>query len=297
VSSPPSGVLLVDKPEGPTSHDIVQVVRRRLRTREVGHTGTLDPMATGLLVLCIGSATRLVPYLTEQGKAYSGVLRLGVTTTTEDRCGEVVLVRDGTTVSDSMLDEAIAGLIGPQQQRPPAYSAIKVGGVRSHALARAGVEVEHALREVEIVSFDRTSRDGPLVGFTVRVSKGTYVRSLARDLGERLGCGAHLTALRRLSVGAFDVEGAPQPDEVVRPEVEGARGWLTPAQALEGWPTYLVTGDELRRILQGQSLEAGFEFDEERPVRVLDDAGVLRAVATWHPGSRRLRPNRVFATG
>jgi tRNA pseudouridine55 synthase len=204
------GVLVVDKPAGLTSADVVARVKRALGGVKIGHTGTLDPMATGVLPLCLGEATKLAGLLTADDKAYDGELELGVETDTLDAEGKVVRERraEAAAVDEPALAAAVRGFLGAQQQVPPMYSAIKQGGVRLHELARAGAEVARAPRAVRIDRFDLTSVALPRARFAVACSKGTYVRSLVADLGERLGCGAHLTALRRTRSGAFAIEQA-----------------------------------------------------------------------------------------
>ncbi|MCZ6916681.1 MAG: tRNA pseudouridine(55) synthase TruB [Gemmatimonadetes bacterium] len=208
--------MLVDKPAGPTSHDVVDVVRRAIGVRRVGHTGTLDPFASGLLVMVVGRATRLARYLVHQRKRYTGIVRLGTTTDSDDRTGEVTATSEAWTgLTQDDVHRAMAALVGAGRQRPPAFSAKKIGGRRAYELARAGQAIPLADVEVEILSFSFTSMDGPDVGFDVLVSGGTYIRSLARDLGTRLGCGAHLAELRRTELGRFAVRDACPADAVV----------------------------------------------------------------------------------
>jgi tRNA pseudouridine55 synthase len=217
--------LLVDKPAGPTSHDVVDVVRRALGVRRVGHTGTLDPFASGLLVMVVGRATRLARYLVHQRKRYTGLIRLGTVTDSDDRTGEVTATSEAwTALTRDHIADAMATLVGTGRQRPPAFSAKKVGGQRAYKLARRGEATPLAEVDVEILSFSLTSLQGPDVEFDVLVSGGTYIRSLARDLGARLECGAHLAELRRTEVGAFAVSDACPIDEMgddaVRPPRE-----------------------------------------------------------------------------
>ncbi len=206
---PTPGLLLVDKPQGWTSHDVVARSRRLLGTRKVGHAGTLDPMASGLLVLGVGKATRLLTYVTGHDKSYDATIRLGQSTVTDDAEGEVAASADASGVSDAAIAAAIAHLTGDIQQRPSAVSAIKVDGKRSYARVRSGEDVELPARPVTVSRFDvlATRRDGEVVDLdvVVDVSSGTYVRALARDLGEALGVGGHLTALRRTSIGDLQV--------------------------------------------------------------------------------------------
>jgi tRNA pseudouridine55 synthase len=207
-----SGLLLVDKPAGITSHDAVARVRSALGTKKVGHAGTLDPMATGLLVVGVGRATRLLRFLAEFPKMYEGTGMLGVETTTLDADGEVVQ-RAKVEVSEVRLREAMTRLTGDVQQRPPAYSAVKVGGEKLYRAARSGRVVEAPPREVHVYAFNLRRFETPRFDFRVRCSGGTYVRSLVADVGHALGCGAHLAALRRTAIGPFRVEDAAPPDD------------------------------------------------------------------------------------
>jgi len=197
-------MLLVDKPAGPTSHDVVAAVRRSLGTRRVGHTGTLDPFATGLMVVLVGRATRLAQFLVGLPKEYQGTARLGLTTTTDDLTGEPLGGSDDWRgIADATIGDAMGSLTGRLQQRPPRFSAKKVAGRAAHRRARRGEVFELAPEWVDVRQFTLRSRDGPDLTFDAVVASGVYVRALARDLGERLGCGAHLIALRRIAVGPF----------------------------------------------------------------------------------------------
>jgi len=199
----PDGLLVVDKPGGWTSHDVVARVRRLAQTRKVGHAGTLDPMATGVLLLGIGKATRLLGHLALTDKDYDATIRLGLTTVTDDAEGDVVETRDASSVGD--VSAAMADLTGDIEQVPSAVSAVKVDGVRSYARVRAGEDVRLAPRRVTVARFELLERRGDELDVRVSCTSGTYVRALARDLGARLGVGGHLTALRRTRVGPFDL--------------------------------------------------------------------------------------------
>jgi tRNA pseudouridine55 synthase len=201
--SAPDGLLVVDKPAGWTSHDVVGRVRRLAGTRKVGHAGTLDPMATGVLVLGIGRATRLLGHLSLTDKVYDATIRLGATTVTDDAEGELVEQRDAAAVTDDQLAAAMTALTGELQQVPSSVSAVKVDGVRSYARVRAGQSVELAARAVTVSRFELRERRGNDLDVTVECTSGTYVRALARDLGAALAVGGHLTALRRTRVGPF----------------------------------------------------------------------------------------------
>lgn len=202
-----SGLVIVDKPAGMTSHDVVGKLRRYFHTRKVGHAGTLDPMATGVLVAGIERGTKFLAHLVATTKAYDATIRLGAATSTDDAEGEVVSAGDTSAVTEAAIDAAVAGLTGDIMQRPAAVSAIKVAGKRAYERVRAGESVELAARPVTVTSFvvhDVNRVDGFIdVDVSVECSSGTYIRSLARDLGAALGCGGHLTALRRTKVGPF----------------------------------------------------------------------------------------------
>ena len=216
----PSGLVVVDKPEGWTSHDVVARMRRLLGTRKVGHGGTLDPMATGVLIVACGKATRLLTYISAHDKAYDATIRLGVSTVTDDAEGDVVEVRDASSVTDAAIAAAIEHLTGDIMQRPSSVSAIKVNGERAYARVRAGEDVELAARPVTVSRFLVTAarRSGEAIDLdvTVDVTTGTYVRALARDLGDALGVGGHLTALRRTRVGDVALDRATALDELER---------------------------------------------------------------------------------
>jgi len=208
------GLLLVDKPGGITSHDAIDRVRRALGTRKVGHAGTLDPMATGLLVIGVGRATRLLRFLGDLDKTYEGAARLGVETDTLDADGAVVRMREvPASLTPDAIQAAMAGLEGESMQRPPAYSAVKVGGRKLVDAARAGETLEAAARPIRVRAFELVRGAGSDLEFRVTCSSGTYVRVLLSDVGETLGCGAHLTRLRRTSIGPFDVAEATAPDD------------------------------------------------------------------------------------
>lgn len=238
------GLLLVDKPSGMTSHDVVDVVRRSLGTRKVGHAGTLDPMATGLLVLGAGRATRLLRYLGELPKTYAATGRLGEETDTLDADGEIVRTAR-VDVSLAEVERACASLVGESMQRPPAYSAIKVGGRKLYEAARKGEVLEAPARPIRVDAFDVTAFDGRDFDVLITCSAGTYVRVLVADIGRALGCGAHLIGLRRIAIGSFRVEEA-------RPPGEGA---LQPVEhAVRHLPSIRVEPEEARAAAHGRPL-------------------------------------------
>lgn len=213
---------MVAKPAGPTSHDVVDIVRRALGEQRIGHLGTLDPFAKGLLVLVVGRATRLAAYAADWLKSYEGVIRLGVTTATDDVTGAVVSTAPWTQITPADLAAVIDGFRGGYEQRPPAYSAVKIEGERAYARARRGETVEPAPRPVEIRELEIVEAAVPDLEFRATVSGGTYLRSLARDIGAKLGCGAHLAALRRTAVGPLRLEDAIVPEAVTPAAVRDA---------------------------------------------------------------------------
>jgi tRNA pseudouridine55 synthase len=281
-------VLLVDKPEGPTSHDVVGWVRRALDDRRVGHTGTLDPFASGLLVLCVGPATRLVPYLVGADKTYEAEALLGVGTDTLDREGAVVVEDQGWMGrSEEEVRQALEAFAGESMQRPPVFSAKKIDGEAAHRKARRGEKVELEPVRVRIHEIAATRVSLPRITFRVRCSSGTYIRALARDLGAALGTSAHLTRLRRTAVGGWSVEDALARD----PRTEGIpdEAWISPLDALVGWPRIALGDDEARRLVQGQRLPVDGIPDGEAAAHW---HGALLAVCEVDRGV--LRPRRVF---
>lgn len=208
------GVLLVDKPTDHTSHDVVARIRRKFNQKRVGHAGTLDPMATGLLIMLIGKATRASQFLMGLDKEYEGTIELGKVTNTQDAEGEVVETRPVPALTEAQVKAALATFLGDQYQTPPMFSAIKIDGVALHKLARKGEEVEREPRFIRVHSFELTGLALPRFDFRVRCSKGTYVRTLAHDLGHKLGCGGHLAALRRTAIDKFHVSQAATIEQI-----------------------------------------------------------------------------------
>jgi tRNA pseudouridine55 synthase len=276
----------VDKPAGPTSHDVVQRVRRVLKTRAVGHTGTLDPFATGLLVVLVGRATRLARFVEAEAKTYLATARLGVATDTDDATGAPLgPPADLSELSEARVAEALAGFAGEQRQRPPRYSAKHVDGERSYRLARRGVAVQPGETTVVVARIDLVEYAPPELVFRVTVSAGTYVRALARDLGERLGVGAHLTGLRRESIGALRVEDAVRLAEVDPSAVRPARAVLGHLPAVEL--------DEPGRVAVSHGRAVPADADAQGDVALVHE-GELVAVA--RAGDGWFRPSVVLGT-
>jgi len=214
--SPLDGALLVDKPSGPTSHDVVDAIRRKFGIKKVGHCGTLDPSATGLLIIVLGRGTKLSERLMGDDKVYEGAIQLGVTTSSYDADGELVETKPVPPLTLAQLNEAAAGFVGDRMQTPPMVSAVKKDGVPLYKLARQGIEVAREPRLVHIYNFRFTNYEPPRGQFHIACTKGTYVRSLAHELGQKLGCGAHLATLRRNLSGRFDVADATKLDDVLK---------------------------------------------------------------------------------
>ncbi|MEB3022282.1 tRNA pseudouridine(55) synthase TruB [[Mycobacterium] crassicus] len=278
---PPAGLVIVDKPAGITSHDVVARCRRFFGTRKVGHAGTLDPMATGVLVVGIERATKILGLLTASQKSYAATIRLGQTTSTEDAEGEVLTTTSAAHVTDSQIAAAIAGLRGDIAQVPSAVSAIKVAGTRSYQLAREGRAVELPARPVRIERFELLAlrRDEPFVDLDVEVdcSAGTYVRALARDVGSELGVGGHLTALRRTRAGNFGLDQARTLDELGEsPQLS----YSLDDACLQTFPRRDVTTDEVIDVSHGRPLKpagiAGIYAATDadgRVIALLEDSG------------------------
>jgi tRNA pseudouridine55 synthase len=226
-----NGVLLIDKPADHTSHDVVARLRGILHTRRIGHAGTLDPMATGLLVMLVGPATTLSQYLMGVDKEYVGTIELGKTTNTQDAEGETLTTQPVPPLTEAEVRAALAKFLGDQYQTPPMFSAVKIKGVPLYKTARKGEEVVREPRFIRVMEFALTSWASPVIGFTLRCTKGTYVRTIAHDLGAQLGCGAHLKSLRRTMSGHFNVTQAVTLEQVQAmnpPELEKI---LIPAHA------------------------------------------------------------------
>jgi tRNA pseudouridine55 synthase len=224
----PEGVLLIDKPSGITSHDVVDRVRHVFKMKRVGHAGTLDPNATGLLIILVGKATKLSQYLMGLDKTYEGVITFGTETTTHDVEGEVVEEKPVPELSGDDLKSAMAAFVGDQYQTPPMFSAKKQEGVPLYKLARKGKSVEREPRLVHVGKFSLDAWESPDLEFTLTCSKGTYVRTIAHDLGQQLGCGAYLKELRRTDIERFHIEDSIELESLEEMSMEEIRGWLIP---------------------------------------------------------------------
>ena len=302
------GVLVLAKPAGPTSHDMVGLVRRLSGTRRVGHGGTLDPFASGVLPVFLGLATRVVEYHMGDDKAYRATICFGSSSTTDDRDGELVPGNGPAPTREAVL-EALAAFRGLIEQRPPTYSALKVGGRRAYQLARQGRPVELAPRSVqihrlELVEWDGSDPDRPTAEVEVECGAGTYIRSLARDLGERLGCGAYLGALTRTRSGPFRLEAAHDLDALRSAALEGSAalaGLTLPIDVgLEAIPTAALSDEEVAATARGQQVKPARRphVEQGATVRLVDAREALVGIGSWRAG--RIVPEKMFvvpATG
>jgi len=271
----PNGLLLVDKDAGPTSHDVVARVRRLVGEKRVGHAGTLDPMATGLLVLALGPSTRLLRFAQAGEKQYEGRALLGVATDSLDADGAVVARVDVPAFSDEDLESAALSLTGEQLQVPPMVSAIKVAGTRLHELARRGEEVERAPRAITVSAFSVTRSGEDEISFAVTCTTGTYVRVLLSDLAERLGTVGHLVALRRTRSGSHRVTDALTLGDLTERVGRGETPWRPPASFVEHLAHVTLGDDDVVRVRRGQRVALDAPADE---VAALDGSGALVAV-------------------
>jgi len=290
-----AGFLVLDKPAGLTSHDVVAAVRAVTGLPKVGHTGTLDPFATGLLPLAFGEATKFSRFLIDASKSYVATLRLGAETTTGDPEGPVIRQRP-IVVTSTQIDEVLAGFVGFRDRIPPMHSAVHVGGKRLYELAREGLEIERPARRIEVEALSRRHFAGDSLEIAVTCSKGTYVRTLAQDIGEALGCGAYLVGLRRTAVGGFSLAEATSLERLEALGIAGARTRLLPVDVLvKGLPRRDCGRDDALRFTQGQSVS----WAEGRPgddIALYGPAGTFLGVARCEsPG--RAAPLRLMATG
>lgn len=284
------GILNLDKPQGWTSHDVVDRVRAVAGQRRVGHAGTLDPLATGVLLVCLGQATRVTEYLMASRKVYRARVRLGITTDTYDADGQVVEQRT-VEVDREAVEAALEEFRGRLLQVPPMYSALKRDGQPLHRLARRGVSVERDPRPVEVHRLEMVGWEPPELSLEVACSPGTYVRALAHDLGQALGCGAHLAGLVRLASGTFRVEDALPVDDLT---AERLRSALLPVDAaLQDHPALHLDEAGARAVRSGRSVD-GPPVDGVELLRAYDPDGTFLAVLTYQPAGRCWHPSKVF---
>ena len=288
----PGAVFLVDKPQGPTSHDIVRDVRRWTGLRRVGHGGTLDPLASGLLPIFVGAATRLNEYLAPYRKSYEATVLLGQATDTDDSEGQVISEAPPPTLSAQQIDAALEQFRGEIEQVPPQFSAVKRDGVAAYRSARAGEHVEIEPRAVTVHELAATAVELPYLTLAMTVSTGTYVRAIARDLGQALGCGAHVIQMRRTGIGTISAADGHTPDALAA-AAEADDVWslaISPAQLFPDWPHFRLQGEQLERIKRGQKIRHAPVDGWDKALALNDEnqvAAVLRrdelSAATWQP--------------
>jgi tRNA pseudouridine55 synthase len=291
------GVLTINKPSGVTSHDVVESVRKILHEKRIGHTGTLDPLATGVLVLCAGRATRIAQYLEAGEKEYQAIMRLGVTTDTLDAEGQILETRSYTPPDKQKIIDVVQGFIGSIMQRPPAFSAVKVAGVPSYKLAREGKAELLKPRAVTIYSIELTAFENPVVSLLVRCSKGVYIRTLCAEIGDALGMGAHLIGLERTRSGRFSIDGAVTLGRLQEMMTAGiAEQVVTPIdEALSAFPAIRISEAETVRVLHGNQISCPSSFANitSDHIRIHSPAGRLLGLARIVAGV--LKPDLIFS--
>lgn len=288
-----SGVLVVDKPVGLTSHDVVQIIRKGTNIRRAGHTGTLDPRASGVLVVLIGPAVRLSEYVSASDKRYQAIVRLGTTTDTYDADGQV-LTSLPVEISEEQFDASLQKYIGEIEQVPPPYSAVKVKGKKAYEMAREGEEVELQPRKIHVYNLELLEWAPPEAVIDVYCSSGTYVRSLAHDLGESLGCGAHLVGLRRTKSGRFTLRDAV-PLRKLREAFDNNTWYqflIPAAEALSDWHSVILTHEQVEAVRHGHRIEA--EEGDEKMARGISEQGELVALFEKDVESNEWQPKKVF---
>jgi tRNA pseudouridine55 synthase len=298
-----SGILNIDKPLGQTSFDVVRRVRRGTGERKVGHAGTLDPAATGVLLVCLGQAVRVSEYLMDLPKVYRAAIRLGISTDTYDSEGQTVATATADTVSEEALRQALQGFVGAIQQAPPPYSAIKVGGRPAYKLARKGEAPALPARRVEVYRLDLLDFLTPVVELEIECGKGTYIRSIAHDLGQALGCGAYLERLARTRVGPFTLESALNGEELEQALGDGSwRTLLLPVDyGLVGLPAVTLQIEDEKDVRHGQAIQLG-ETQAAAPVpaapgtqvRAYAEDGSLVGILSYDAELQSWRPRKVF---
>jgi tRNA pseudouridine55 synthase len=281
--SGPEGLLNIDKPAGITSHDVVAQIRRVTGVRRVGHAGTLDPLATGVLLVGVGRTTRLIEYLVGRSKTYEARLKLGQATNTYDTEGEVTAERPFSHITTEEIDNHLAAFRGQIEQQPPMYSAIKKDGQPLYKLARQGIEIEVPTRQVTIYALELLAYNAPFVDLRVTCSAGTYIRSLAQDLGQALGCGAHLTGLRRTAIGDFGVETAVSLPDLTPNNLNDYL--LPPDTAVAHFPRLILSREESQQWQHGMSIvQQPDQPSNSELVRTYDENGRFLGISIAQAG-------------
>jgi tRNA pseudouridine55 synthase len=294
------GIININKATGMTSHDVVARVRKLLKQKRVGHAGTLDPAASGVLPICIGQGTRVAEYLSESGKAYQAVIQFGTVTDTYDSEGSILRTSATDALTLAHIEEALPHFLGAQMQVPPLYSAIKLQGQPAYKRIRAGEEITLEARPIEIYALQIVNWQAPLLTLDVACSKGTYIRSLAYDMGEYLGYGAHLAGLTRTRSGPFMLEKSISLEQLAAIIEEGtlADTVFPPDFALQQYPALSLDEETTQRVLHGNT----FRHDQSSPqlesalVRIYDNSNHFLAIASWDEVGQVWQPKKVFDT-
>ena len=291
------GIFNINKPEGMTSHDVVAVIRKHLKQKRVGHTGTLDPLASGVLPICVGQATRVAEYLSERGKAYQADVKFGTATDTYDAEGEITATASTVDLTLNLIEEKLEQFRGPQTQYPPPYSAIKIEGQPAYKRARAGESFELEPRHIVISSLEILDWIPPRLTLAIECSKGTYIRSLAHDLGTQIGCYAYLEALVRTRSGPFML-----PESITLEQFADAvetnliQHYVFPLdKALEQYPAITLDGETTQRVMHGDTF-TNPRANNSGLARVYDNNGAFIAIAEWDEEQKAWRPKKVFAS-
>ena len=301
------GILNINKATGMTSHDVVAKIRKIVKQKRVGHAGTLDPAASGVLPICVGQATRVAEYLSESGKAYRAEIVFGIVTDTYDTEGSIIRTASTADLTLPRIEDLLAHFVGPQMQLPPRYSAIKIQGQPAYKRAREGSEIVLEPRPITITSLDIIAWDSPCLTLAIECSKGTYIRSLAYDLGEQLGCGAHLGALIRTRSGPFSLAESITIEQLAETvAVSAAEGgiekYLYPADiALQAYPALQLDAASVERVLHGNAFSSPSDFEGAINrastgglARVYDTNGHFLAIAEWDAEQKQWKPKKVF---
>jgi len=292
------GIFNINKPCGITSHDVVARVRRILKQKRVGHAGTLDPSARGVLPICVGQATRLAEYISESGKTYQAEITFGVVTDTYDSEGAILRTSDVRGLTLAQIEPILSSFLGPQMQLPPRYSAVKLQGQPAYKRVRAGEEVTLTPRPIEISQLQVLDWQSPRLTLLVACSKGTYIRSLAYDVGERLGCGAYLSALLRTRSGPFELNTSVTLEQLsAASEQDDIASYLLPSDsALPNYPAIHLDATTSARVLHGNKFRCDQIHPTTQPVRVYDARGNFLAIATWDAAQQMWQPGKVLVS-
>ncbi len=291
------GILNINKATGMTSHDVVARVRKTLHQRRVGHAGTLDPAASGVLPICVGHGTRVAEYLSESGKAYQAEITFGVVTDSYDAEGSIIRTADPGDLTLARIEETVPHFLGPQMQLPPRYSAIKIQGQPAYKRVRSGEEVTLEARRIEIQQLQILAWEAPKLTLAVECSKGTYIRSLAYDLGEYLGCGAYLSALIRTRSGPFTLAASITLEQLAEASEQGtiADHLFAADSTLQEYPALTLDAATIARVLHGNAFRSGDPQPIADLARIYDTEGHFLAIAAWDHQHQQWQPKKVFS--